>query len=298
MPRATPQEEHHRYLVECRRRIDDALDRFVPPLGTTPVALHEAMRYSLLAPVERLRGTLVLACAELFRGGGDQAVALACVVEMVHAGSGILDDLPSMDDASLRGGRPALHEALGEANAILAAIALLNAGFELIQDVEGLRDRTRRELTKRLARAVGAGGLIGGRVIDSKSSTAAVDPEELQVRDRRKTAALFVVAAELGALAAGARARDLAALKGYAEPLGLAFQLTDDLLAYSGDPQSGGRRSAPERGTPSFVERYGIDGARRLVDEQIDAALAALRPFKRHAATLAGLAELVRCRDR
>jgi geranylgeranyl diphosphate synthase type II len=298
MPRATPQEQLHRYLVECRRLIDDALDRFVPPLGTTPVSLHEAMRYSLLAPAERLRGALVLSCAELFRGGGDQAVALACVVEMVHAGSGILDDLPSMDDAGLRGGRPVLHDALGEANAILAAVALVNAGFELIQDVEGLRDRTRRELTKRLARAVGAGGLIGGRVIDSESSTTAVDPEALRTLDRRKTAALFVVAAELGGVVAGARARDLAALQDYAEPLGLAYQLTDDLLAYSGDPHSRGKRSAPERATPSFVERYGIDGARRLVDEQIDTALAALRPFKRQAGSLAGLAELVRCRDR
>jgi geranylgeranyl diphosphate synthase type II len=298
MPHGTGKDELQRYLLDSRRLIEDALDRQVPPLGTAPAVLHEAMRYALLAPGERIRGVLVLASAELFRGAREPALPLACVVELIHRGIMILDDLPVMDNASTRRGRPVLHEALGEANAILAAMGLLNAGFELIQQAAGIRDRTRSTLSRCATDAVGAAGLIGGRVMDTDSADRGLDTEALLTIHRRKTAPLFVLAVELGGVSAGTRTRDLEALRRYAEHLGLAFQITDDLLDYSGKPETSGRETGPGRDRTTGIDLWGIDGARRLVDEQIDRALAALSPFPRRGATLTALAEHVRSRDR
>ena len=150
------------YLKQRRARIDDALDRAIPSLGSSPAVLHEAMRHTLLAPGKRLRGVVVLACCEILRGPVDDALTLACAAEMVHASSLILDDLPAMDDATLRRGKLALHCAVGEANAILAAVALLNGAFGLIVQLEGIRDRLRRDLLARLSWAIGADGRIAG----------------------------------------------------------------------------------------------------------------------------------------
>ena len=119
--------EIHAYLAEGRRLVDDALEKSLPPLGTPPAALHEAMRYTLLLPGKRLRGIVVLAASDLLRGDPDGALPLAVAVELVHAASLILDDLPSMDNATLRRGKPTLHKVAGEANAILASVGLLTA---------------------------------------------------------------------------------------------------------------------------------------------------------------------------
>ncbi len=286
------------YLARGRERVDDALDRSVPPLGTPPARLHEAMRYTLLAPGKRLRGIVVLACAEFARGSRDHALPLACAVEMVHAASLILDDLPSMDDARLRRGKPVLHAAVGEANAILGAFALLNAAFEKVERADALRERSRRRALLCLTRAVGADGLCGGQVADLESTGRKLDLETLEYIHSHKTGELFIAAAEMGALSANCRARDLDALRRYAKNLGLAFQVTDDLLDFSGDPELTGKDTGLDRNKTTFVDLCGIDGSRRLVDELIDTATAALRPFGKRGALLCSLAEFVRGRDR
>ncbi len=286
------------YLVEGRRLVDDGLDLIVPPLGTPPPVLHEALRYTLLLPGKRLRGILVLATAELLKGEREDALPLACAVEMVHAASLILDDLPSMDGATLRRGKPTLHRVVGEANAVLAAVALLNAAFAQIQHAPRLKERSRREATLRLARAVGAEGLIGGQVVDLEATGRRLDLEAMEYVHSHKTGALFIAAAELGALSAGGRTRDLDLLCRYAKNLGLAFQITDDLLDYSGNPETTGKDAGLDRDKTTFVSLCGIDGARRLVDELIEASHAALRPFGRRGETLRALAEYVRGRDR
>jgi geranylgeranyl pyrophosphate synthase len=286
------------FLESARARIDDALDRAVPPLGTPPPVLHEAMRYALLAPGKRLRGAVVLACCELLRGEAEDALPLACAVEMVHAASLVLDDLPCMDNATLRRGRPAVHRALGEANAILAAIALLNAAFEAIARAERLRPAIRAEMASRLARAIGAEGLVGGQVADLAATGTRLGLDGLEYIHSHKTGALFIAAAEIGALAASAKERDERALHAYAKNLGLAFQITDDLLDYSGSPEITGKDAGTDRDKTTFVDLCGIDGARRLVDELIDTAIAALASFGRRRERLVALAELVRARDR
>ncbi len=286
------------FLESARARIDDALDRAVPPLGTPPPVLHEAMRYALLAPGKRLRGAVVLASCELLRGDAETALPLACAVEMVHASSLVLDDLPCMDNATLRRGRPAVHRALGEANAILAAVALLNAAFEVLARTERLRPAVRAEMASRLARAVGAEGLVGGQVADLVATGTRLGLDGLEYIHSHKTGALFIAAAEIGALAAGAKEREQRGLHAYAKNLGLAFQITDDLLDYSGSPAITGKDAGADRDKTTFVDLCGIDGARRLVDELIDTAIAALAPFGRRRERLVALAELVRGRDR
>jgi geranylgeranyl diphosphate synthase type II len=286
------------YLGEARRVVEDALDKSLEPLGTPPAALHEAMRYTLLLPGKRLRGIVVLAACEMLKGERDDALPLAVAVEMVHASSLILDDLPSMDDATLRRGRPTLHKEVGEANAILAAVGLLNAAFATIQGAERLKERTRGASIASLAAAIGAEGLVGGQVVDLESTGKRLDLEALEYVHAHKTGALFIAAAELGAHAAGGRARDVLALRRYAKNLGLAFQITDDLLDYSGDPATTGKDAGLDRDRTTFVNLCGIDGARRLADELIAASVLALEPFGKRSHVLAGLAEMVRERDR
>lgn len=286
------------FLESARARIDDALDRAVPPLGTPPPVLHEAMRYALLAPGKRLRGAVTLASCDLVRGETEVALPLACAIEMVHASSLVLDDLPCMDDATLRRGRPAVHRALGEANAILASVALLASAFETIARSDRLRPAVRAEMAVRLGRAVGADGLVGGQIADLAATGSRLGLDGLEYVHSHKTGALFIAAAEIGALAGSAREREIRALHGYAKNLGLAFQITDDLLDYSGSPEITGKDAGADRDKTTFVELCGIDGARRLVDELIDTAIAALSPFGRRRERLAALADLVRVRDR
>jgi geranylgeranyl diphosphate synthase type II len=286
------------YLVARRRRIEDALDRVLPPLGTPPPILHEAMRYTVLLPGKRLRGILVLASAEVFRGRAEAALSLACAVEMVHAASLILDDLPCMDNATIRRGRKALHLVVGEANAILAAIGLLSGAFALVQGAPELGAKERSDATAALASAIGGEGLVGGQVVDLESTGKRLGLEELEYVHSHKTGALFIAAAELGAIAAGGRPRRIEPLRRYAKNLGLAFQITDDLLDYSGSPETTGKDAGLDRDRTTFVNLCGIDGARRLVDELIGASIEALAPFGRRAAILASLAEYVRVRDR
>jgi geranylgeranyl diphosphate synthase type II len=280
------------------RKLEAHLARCVSQIGDPPQRLHEAMRYTLLAGGKRLRGVVVLTACDLLRGERERALPLACAVEMVHACSLVLDDLPCMDDAALRRGRPTAHRAFGEATAILAAFALLNAAFELIHESDALRERARGRIVTRLTRAIGPQGLSGGQLADLDSTGKPLDLEALEFIHSHKTGALFTAAAEMGALAAGGRARDLASLHRYAKNLGLAFQITDDLLDYSGSPEVTGKDAGLDRDKTTFVDLCGIDGSRRLVDELIDASIGALGPFGRRGETFAALAEYVRCRDR
>jgi geranylgeranyl diphosphate synthase type II len=284
------------YLTRGRAVVEDALTRAVPATGSHATSLHQAMRYTLLLPGKRLRGILVLASCELLKGKWDDALPLACSVEMVHASSLILDDLPSMDDATLRRGKPTLHKVAGEANAILAAVGLLNSAYALIQEALALKERARVRATATLAGAIGVSGLIGGQVADLEATGQKLDLDALEYIHSHKTGALFIAAAELGANAAGAR--DTVAVHQYAKNLGLAFQITDDLLDYSGNPETTGKDAGLDRNRTTFVNLCGIDGARRLVDELIAASHEALSPLGRRAEILAGLADMVRDRDR
>jgi geranylgeranyl diphosphate synthase, type II len=277
-----------RFFASYQQVVDAELARLVPD-GGTPV--QRSMAYTLLAPSKRVRPVLTLLCAELGGGRQDRALPAAAAVEMVHAASLILDDLPSMDDAPLRRGRPSNHKAFGEAIAILAAFALLNDAYGTLARAyePGLASR----VTALLADSVGVDGLVGGQADDLLATDQQIDFEMLERIHRGKTGALFVAAASAGALTGGAPADAIPALEAYAKNLGLAFQIIDDLLDVEGDPAQTGKAVRSDARKTTFVSFSGVEGARMLARELCDTADRALQPFGRKADRLRELSAFV-----
>ena len=293
-------------LEETLARVRDAVDARLPELlgrgpseASAPGAgdpLPAAARDALLSPGKRVRPGLVFLAGELF--GAREATLLdpACAVEMIHAASLALDDLPSMDDATTRRGRPALHAVHGEDLAILASVTLIVRAFGVLADagLSTVRPSAALDLVSRLADATGLTGLASGQSLDLRTGEADASFDRLETIHARKTGALFVAAAEFGAVLGGARPKELAAVRSFAKNVGLAFQIVDDLLERQ-DPARTGKhaRRAP---APTFARHVGEEGARRLVGELTLHAVEALGPFGGRAAGLREFAALLRDR--
>ncbi len=255
------------------------------------------MRYAVLSPGKRVRPMLALAAAEMLGGSADEALDLGCAVELIHSCSLVLDDLPAMDDARLRRGRPTLHLEFGEDVALLAAFALLNRGYELVAEASQRLQLSRyspEDLLHHLAQAIGTAGLIGGQALDLASGQGLPALADLEYIHSHKTGALFLAAAELGAMAADARRRDFEAIGVFAKNLGLAFQIEDDLLDVLGTSASTGKDVGQDGDKATFVKLLGVAGARSLADELLEFALASVAQFGRKADVLRTLVELVR----
>ena len=285
-------------LEEKRVRVEAALRRLAVP-GTSP-AVEAAVESSLFAPAKRLRPILALMVADALRGDADSVLPAACALEMVHTASLILDDLPSMDDATSRRGRPACHIAHGEANAVLAAFALLNRAYEVIADgwPGGPDPATRVGLAAELARAVGLSGMIAGQAEDLAATDRTLDFATLEFIHRNKTGALFMASAAVGAAAARAPLADRAALVAYAKNLGLAFQIVDDLIDATGAAGEAGKDVGKDVKKTTFVSFAGVAGAWQLAGELIEASEAALAGFGPRAQPLRDLARYVVSRRR
>lgn len=281
---------------DAQARVDRALADASSARFDGPPVIHEAMQYTLLAPSKRVRAILTLVAYDLcspssgLRAGAD-AGAAAAAVEMVHASSLILDDLPSMDNAPMRRGRPSCHVQFGEAIATLAAFGLLNDAYGVI--ARAYDGPLARALTSLLASAIGSDGLIAGQAEDLLATDAAIDFETLERIHRRKTGALFSAAATAGAMVASAREDQTRALQAYAKNLGLAFQIVDDILDVTGDPAETGKAVLADARKTTFVSFSGVDGARELAAELCRTADAALEPFGERAAPLRQLSAFV-----
>jgi geranylgeranyl diphosphate synthase type II len=278
--------------------VDTALDRYTRLDEGCPTHLAEAIRYVLLGPGKRLRPILVLLAARACRGSTERAMPAACAVEMVHAYSLVHDDLPAMDDDDLRRGRPTCHKVYGEATAILAGDALLARAFEVLAtDVQppALAARCCAEL----AQAAGATALVGGQAADLASQSASGDIRQLEAIHCRKTGALFVAAVRLGGIVGGASNEGLAALEAYGRHLGLAFQITDDLLDVAGSQAAVGKRVAKDAalGKMTFPRLLGVEESRRRAARSIDEACAALEVLGPAAEPLRALARFVGRRE-
>jgi geranylgeranyl diphosphate synthase, type II len=280
------------FFQEAQARVDRALAQAASGPFEGPPVVREAMRYTLLAPSKRVRAILTLVACDLC--GGGEAEPAAAALEMVHASSLILDDLPSMDDARMRRGRPACHVEFGEAVATLAAFGLLTDAFGVL--ASAYEPGLSRELTTLLASAIGSDGLIAGQAEDLLATGTAIDFETLERIHRRKTGALFSAAATAGALVAGARDERLRALQAYAKNLGLAFQIVDDMLDVTGNPEETGKAVRADARKTTFVSFSGIEGARELAAELCRTAGAALKPFGPRAAPLLELSSFVAAR--
>jgi geranylgeranyl diphosphate synthase type II len=287
-----------RTLAERHRQVEAMLRRLVPQ-GASP-AVSSVIETSLFAPAKRLRPILALLVADVLRGDPETVLPAGCAVEMVHTASLVLDDLPCMDDAETRRGRPTAHKVHGEANAILGAFALLNRAYELLAQgwPEGPDPAGRAAIAAGLARAVGLEGMIAGQAQDLASTDRTIDFPTLEFIHSRKTGALFMASAELGALAAKARPAERAAVVAYAKNLGLAFQIVDDLIDATGRTGEAGKDVGKDLKKTTFVSFSGVEGAQALAEELISASQEALASFGPRAQPLRDLARYVVTRRR
>ncbi len=277
----TPASTFKQFTVEIRQQIDESLRRYVDLPDDCPARLREAMSYSLLAPCKRLRPTLVLMAAEACGASRSSALPAACAVEMIHTYSLIHDDLPAMDDDDLRRGRPTCHKQFDEALAILAGDGLLTLAFEVLaRDLKPAS--VAAACCAQLAAAAGAVGMVGGQADDLGEQFGKGDLEALRSIHRRKTGALISVSLRMGALVAAAADAQLEALDTYGTNLGLAFQITDDLLDVGGSEEMMGKRIGKDsdHGKLTFPGLLGVEASGQQAEQLVAAAIAALGPLR------------------
>ncbi len=288
------------YFAARRALIDEAL-RNIAQRAAAPKILAEPLKRALTSPGKRVRGVLMMAVGESAGCKPEKLADAAAAMEMIHASSLILDDLPSMDDALLRRGQPTLHREFGEDLAILAAVALLNHSYGLVaRNYAALNPRqwTMQQVIKRVVDAVGWDGTIAGEAIDLHSEGSHLDFDTLEIIHSRKTGALFVAAAAVGGMLANISPAALGRIEIFAKNLGLAFQITDDILDVIGTPEHLGKDVGKDAGRLTFVKLAGVEGAKKLSDELAETSLASIANLGPNAAPLRDLAILVRDRTR
>jgi geranylgeranyl diphosphate synthase, type II len=277
------------FLDRARARVDAALDGYLPSPPACPEIISEAMRYSVFAGGKRLRPMLVLAAAEAVdRGAFDLALPAACAIELLHTYSLIHDDLPAMDNDTLRRGRPTLHVVYGDGIAILAGDGLHAEAFTLLAREPASDDAVvvarKLEVIRVVGTAAGPMGMVGGQAIDLQAAGQApghgvtLDAEGLRGMHARKTGALIHASAVTGAIMAGAGDELVNAIDAYATDVGLAFQIVDDILDVEGDPASLGKSAGKDAAAskPTYPALFGLERSRRLAAECLERAHASL----------------------
>ena len=277
------------YVKARRAEVEAALWALLPGPPDCPTVLAEAMRYSLVAGGKRLRPVLCLASAEAVSGSTAAALPAACAIELIHTYSLVHDDLPAMDDDSMRRGRPTLHVVAGEGMAILGGDGLLTEAFHVLARIEGDPVRALRAIQV-IAEAAGPVGMVGGQAIDLASVTPdprghlapRLDPEGVAIMHAKKTGALIRAAAVSGAVLAGGTEPQIGAIDGAAAEFGLAFQIVDDILDVEGDAAQLGKSPGKDAaaGKPTYPALYGLEESKRMAAaciERAEATLAAAR---------------------
>lgn len=307
-----------------RAMIDGALERILPEALPSDPKLVEAMRYAVLAgPGKRFRPLLCVMAAEACGGEGLTALPAACAIELLHASSLVLDDLPAMDNGLLRRGLPSCHVAFGEALSILAVEALIALALELVLQ-QGTVDQPRTLLETPIAsfesrfpglsrinaprslsvlamlsRVIGAQGLAGGQATDMRAEGQDIGADALVQLHARKTGSLIQAAAAAGAIVVGAETWKVEALARYGAALGQLYQIVDDLLSETGEAQVLGKEPGSDRvrQKATYPRYFGLEGAQRAADEALAEALAALSAFGEEGMTLRILATFARMRS-
>jgi geranylgeranyl diphosphate synthase, type II len=273
------------FLQRERVLVDQALDRCLPSPSACPEIVSKAMRYSVFAGGKRLRPVLTLAAAEAIdQRAAELAVPAACAIELIHTYSLIHDDLPAMDDDTLRRGRPTLHVVYGEGIAILAGDGLHAEAFALLAREPATDDPSivarKLRVIGVIGDAAGAGGMVGGQAIDLQAAgqapghAIALDRDGLQAMHARKTGALIRASAVSGAIMAGASDDRIAAVDRYATDLGLAFQIVDDILDVEGSAEQLGKTAGKDAAgaKPTYPSLFGLERSRALARECVDRA--------------------------
>ncbi len=275
--------------------IETELEQIIPSADTYPPVIYKAMRYSLLAGGKRLRPLLVQWSARAVGGDPHKVLPAACAIEMIHTYSLIHDDLPALDNDDYRRGRLSCHKAFDEATAILAGDALLTEAFHILAcngSKNGLESEALVRVIGELAGLAGTDGMIGGQVVDIESEGCEVDTDTMRYMHEHKTGALLKAAVRTGAILQGAGDAQLSDLSEYAEQLGLAFQITDDILDITGTTEQLGKvvGSDEKNSKATYPKFYGLDKSRELAVEATKCAVAALAGFGEEAEPLRRLA--------
>jgi geranylgeranyl diphosphate synthase type II len=281
------------WLPGAQARVEAVLASRMDTLSQrAPSALSEAMRYSLLDGGKRLRPVLTLAFADALGGGRRLAEDAACAVECIHTYSLIHDDLPAMDDDDLRRGRPTSHKVFGEAMAILAGDALLTDAFAILALGSSEEQAVRGSMVAELALAAGAGGMVGGQVLDIADDRPAAQEYLMQLH-RLKTGALIKASCRLGVMAARGSVEALDAAERYGVSIGLAFQIADDVLDVTSTPEQLGKPANADAaaGRFTFPAVVGLEASQRLARELVDRAKDAVRLLEPTPGPLAALAD-------
>ena len=289
--------EYQQEMERQRQMIEARLGQAFPGQG-----LGQAMAYSLMAGGKRIRPILTLEFCRAAGGDPQQALDAACGVEMLHTYSLIHDDLPCMDNDDLRRGKPPCHKVYGECTATLAGDALQSAAFEWVLTCPTLEDAVRARMGLILARAAGLDGMCGGQYLDMEAEGTQPSLEELTMIHGRKTAALLRAACQIGVLCAGLQPHtdaNLSAAGDYAEHLGMAFQIRDDLLDATSTTETLGKPVGSDQtnGKHTFVSLLGREDSSALVLEHTRLAQEALKRFQGNTAFLERLAEELAGRD-
>lgn len=305
------------WLSARAAHIEHVLDRDMPQVDQVPQRLHQAMRYAVLGGGKRVRAALVYAAGNscVADDGYDQVGAqssaqigsssleraldcAAAAVELVHAYSLVHDDLPCMDDDSLRRGQPTVHIRYDEATALLAGDALQPLAFDFLAQMPVPSERI-VTATQALAHAAGSLGMAGGQAIDLESVGVSLSPEALQHMHQLKTGALLSVSVMLGGLAAGAGIAHQQALTKYARAMGLAFQVVDDVLDVTADTSKLGKTAGKDAAAnkPTYVTLLGLEPAQALAKELHREAVSAIAPLGESGRFLVGLADFIVLRD-
>jgi len=290
------------YLTAQRQKVNTALEVKLKADNTSP-RIIKAMHYSLMAGGKRLRPILCLAAAEAVGGKSDTVIQAACALEMIHTYSLIHDDLPAMDDDELRRGQPTCHVVFDEATAILAGDGLLTLAFEILAntDLSGANSvKPWLQVIQRIAAGAGYKGMIEGQMRDISSENTKLTQTDLEAMHTLKTGALIEAATCAGAILGGGVSEQIEQLKIYARQIGLAFQVTDDILNVEGDPKLLGKAVGTDldRNKNTYPALLGLVASKTFASELIDKSLQTLEYFDNSAKPLRELARYIIARNR
>ncbi len=283
------------YLQEKRTIVDGALRECLPEVNGPTEELYRAMNYSLFAGGKRLRPILCIAAAEAVGGTHKDVMPVACALEMIHTYSLIHDDLPAMDDDDMRRGKPTNHMVFGDAMAILAGDGLLTEAFRIMAS-SGLLEKAGPERFRRVIEIVssasGPQGMVAGQALDIRAEGKKIDVSLMEIIHEHKTGALLKASVTTGAVLGGASEKEIESLKNYGRNIGLAFQISDDILDIEGDSDKMGKPTGVdiERGKNTYPSIYGMEKSKSMLREIIDRAIDTLSLFKETAEPLREIA--------
>jgi len=267
-------------MEDCRDKINKTVQSLLPATDLIEAPLFDAMRYAVLNGGKRLRPFMVLESARVFGVDPARARRVACAAEFVHCYSLAHDDMPAMDNADLRRGKPSLHKKFDDATALLAGDALLTLAFEVLSDPETHEDpRVRIDLVANMAGAIGMHGMVGGQMLDLIGEKQEFDIGTISRLQRLKTGKLIAFCCEAGAILGKANPAHRNALRNYAHDLGLAFQVTDDLLDVEGNVHELGKPTGQDAKKATFVSTMGREQARARAEMLVEQSISHLRIF-------------------